>query len=136
MTSTIVRRPVVTEPALLPAGLPPVLQRVYAARHITAAGELEYTLDRLQTPDRLGGLEDAVALLADAVTSGQRLLIVGDFDADGATSCALCMRALRSLGVSDVHYLVPNRFEYGYGLTPEIVEVAAQQQPDLLIGNI
>jgi single-stranded-DNA-specific exonuclease len=133
MTSTIVRRPDVTEPALLPAGLPPVLQRVYAARHITAAGELEYTLDRLQTPDRLGGLGEAVALLADAVTSGQRLLIVGDYDADGATSCALCMRALHSLGASDVHYLVPNRFEYGYGLTPEIVEVAAQQQPDLII---
>jgi single-stranded-DNA-specific exonuclease len=133
MTSSIVRRPVVTEPALLPAGLPSVLQRVYAARHITAAGELEYSLDRLQTPDRLGGLDAAVALLADAVTGGQRLLIVGDFDADGATSCALCMRALHSLGVSDVHYLVPNRFEYGYGLTPEIVEVAAQQHPDLLI---
>jgi single-stranded-DNA-specific exonuclease len=113
--------------------LPPVLQRVYAARHITSAGELEYTLDRLQTPEQLGGLADAVALLAEAITTGQRLLIVGDFDADGATSCALCMRALRNLGASEVHYLVPNRFEYGYGLTPEIVEVAAQLQPDLII---
>jgi len=129
----IVRRPLVTDPGLLPGGLPPVLQRVYAARHITAAGELEYSLDRLQTPEQLGGLADAVALLAEATTTGQRLLIVGDFDADGATSCALCMRALRNLGASEVHYLVPNRFEYGYGLTPEIVEVAAQLQPDLII---
>ncbi len=133
MTSSIVRRPPVTEPAQLPAGLPPVLQRVYAARHIVSSDELEYSLDRLQPPAQLGGLEAAVALLADAVSAGQRLLIVGDFDADGATSCALCMRALRGLGASDVHYLVPNRFEYGYGLTPEIVEVAAQQQPDLII---
>ena len=133
MTSTIIRRPAITDPGLLPEGLPPVLQRVYAARHITAAAELEYSLERLQTPERLGGLEAAVALLAAVVTAGQRLLIVGDFDADGATSCALCMRALRSLGASDVHYLVPNRFEYGYGLTPEIVAVAAQQQPDLII---
>jgi single-stranded-DNA-specific exonuclease len=133
MTSTIVRRPLVTKPALLPAGLPPVLQRVYAARQLASSDELEYSLERLQPPAQLGGLEAAVALLADAVSAGQRLLIVGDFDADGATSCALCMRALRGLGAMDVHYLVPNRFEYGYGLTPEIVEVAAQQQPDLVI---
>jgi single-stranded-DNA-specific exonuclease len=118
---------------VLPPNLPPVLQRVYAARHISAAGELEYPLDRLQTPERLGGLADAVALLAEAITTGQRLLIVGDFDADGATSCALCMRALGSMGAGDVHYLVPNRFEYGYGLTPEIVSVAARRQPDLII---
>ena len=132
-TGTIVRRSVITAPELLPAGLPAVLQRVYAARHIESGNALEYSLERLHPPAQLGGLADAVTLLAMVITAGQRLLIVGDYDADGATSCALCLRALRSMGAGDVAYLVPNRFEYGYGLTPEIVEVAARQRPDLII---
>ena len=78
-------------------------------------------------------MDAAVALLEESVRAGQRILIVADFDADGATSCALAVRALRAMGAQDVRYVVPNRFEYGYGLTPEIVAVAAQQQPDLLI---
>jgi len=131
--ATIVRRPVITGLERLPAGLAPVLQRIYAARRIESGDDLEYSLERLHPPQQLGGLAQAISLLATAVTTGQRLLIVGDFDADGATSCALCMRALRSMGTQEVAYLVPNRFEYGYGLTPEIVEVAARQQPDLII---
>lgn len=130
---SITRRALITAPERLPPGLPAVLQRVYAARPIESPAALEYSLDRLLAPARLGGLDRAVALLAEALMSGQRILVVGDFDADGATSCALCLRALRSLGASAVDYLVPNRFEYGYGLTPELVAVAARQHPDLII---
>ena len=111
----------------------PVLQRVYAARAIETTAELDYTLDNLIPPVQLSGLAEAVSLLEQAIHSQQRIVVVGDFDADGATSCALSLRALRAMGATDVHYLVPNRFEYGYGLTPEIVAVAAELQPDLIM---
>jgi len=117
----------------LPGDLHPVLARIYAARSVTAPEQLEHALDRLLPYHGLMGISQAAALLADAVIAQQRILILGDFDADGATSCALAVRALRLLGVAHVDYLVPNRFEYGYGLTPEIVAVAAQREPDLLI---
>jgi single-stranded-DNA-specific exonuclease len=114
-------------------GLHPVLARVYAARHVTSSAELDHSLERLVPPGRLKGMEAAELLLAGAIRNGRRLLIVADFDADGATSCALAVRALRAMGARDVRYVVPNRFEYGYGLTPEIVTVAAQQAPEVLI---
>ena len=117
----------------LPADLHPVLRRIYLARHVTSAQELEQSLDRLIPPAQLKGIDQATALLADALRRQRRILIVADFDADGATSCALAQRALRSLGARDVRYLVPNRFEYGYGLTPEIVALASQQSPELII---
>jgi len=117
----------------LPADLHPVLQRIYLARHVTTAQELEQSLDQLIPPAQLKGIDQASALLADALRRQRRILIVADFDADGATSCALALRALRSLGARDVRYLVPNRFEYGYGLTPEIVALALQQSPELII---
>jgi single-stranded-DNA-specific exonuclease len=100
---------------------------------VVSSAELDYSLGRLLPPTQLGGLSGAAGLLQAAVTQGQRIVVVGDFDADGATSCALCLRALRVMGATDVHYLVPNRFEYGYGLTPEIVTVAARLQPDLVV---
>jgi len=130
-TRRIVRR----EPgaAELLADLHPVLARLYAARAVRSAEELDQSLERLLSPDGLKDMERAAALLAEAVRAGRRLLIVADFDADGATSCALAVRALRAMGAADVRYVVPNRFEYGYGLTPEIVAVAAAQQPDVLI---
>jgi single-stranded-DNA-specific exonuclease len=133
MSRRILSRPLVTDPERLPPDLPSVLKRVYAARAIESAGDLDYALDNLLPPDRLGGLEQAVDLLAEAVEASWRILVVGDFDADGATSCALCLRALRGMGAASVDYLVPNRFEYGYGLTPEIVAVAATRRPDLII---
>jgi len=111
----------------------PVLARLYAARTVQHPDELDLSLERLLPPGALKHMDAAVALLAESLRTGQRILIVADFDADGATSCALAVRALRSMGAHDVRYVVPNRFEYGYGLTPEIVAVAAQQQPDLLI---
>ena len=132
MTRKIIQRNTATS-GQLPDDIHPVLRRVYAARAIDSIDELDYSLDTLLPPSLLGGMDKAVALLQAAIIERQRILVVGDFDADGATSCALSLRALRALGAADVHYLVPNRFEYGYGLTPEIVDVATQYSPDLLI---
>jgi single-stranded-DNA-specific exonuclease len=119
--------------AVLPPDLHPVLTRLYAARHVRSAAELDQSLERLLPPDGLKGMDVATELLADALYRQRRILIVADFDADGATSCAVAVRALRALGAQSLHYVVPNRFEYGYGLTPEIVAVAAEWQPELLI---
>lgn len=129
----IVRRAAAPAVADFPADLHPVLARLYAARHLVSAAALQNTLDRLEPPARLKGMEAAIALLVTMLEQGKHILIVADFDADGATSCALAVRALRLLGAAKVSYVVPNRFEYGYGLTPEIVQVAAQQQPDLIV---
>ncbi len=112
--------------------MPDVLRRIYAARGVRSAAQLEYALKNL-LPPRLKGLDCAAELLSEAVHRSRRILIVGDFDADGATSTALAVRCLRAMGHSQVDYLVPNRFEFGYGLTPEIVEVAAQRRPDLIV---
>ncbi|MCL5669049.1 MAG: single-stranded-DNA-specific exonuclease RecJ [Gammaproteobacteria bacterium] len=128
----ITQRPVNSVHAL-PVELHPVLRHIYAARHVTQAHELDLKLEHLHPPAALKGMSQAVALLMQALRDQDRILIVADFDADGATSCALALRALRLLGARDVRYVVPNRFEYGYGLTPEIVAVAAQQQPQLII---
>src|SRR3569623_1372562 len=117
----------------LPAHLHPVLRRVYLARQLRAARELECSQDRLMPYTTLHGTDAAVELLVAARHVLKRLLIVADFDADGATSCAVAVRALRLLCARNVHYVVPNRFKYGYGLTPEIVAVAAEQRPVLLI---
>lgn len=132
MATVIVRRS--APPGLeLPAHLSPLLRRLYAARQLSTAEELEKGLPALLPPTLLKGLSEALDLLVEALRGGHRILIVADFDADGATSCALAVRALRALGAEDVCYVVPNRFEYGYGLTPEIVAVASRQQPWLLI---
>lgn len=128
----IVRRQAVAEPAL-PADLHPLLRRVYAHRNLAGPEELARGLEALARPADLAGIGGAVDLLAAAVQDRRSILIVGDFDADGATSCALAVCALRDMGATRVDYLVPNRFEFGYGLTPEIVEVAAGLRPDLLI---
>jgi single-stranded-DNA-specific exonuclease len=114
-------------------GLPPFLARIYAARGITSAAQLAPDLSRLIAPERLHNVQAMAALLADAIAERKKLLIVADYDADGATACAVGLRALRGFGAA-VDYLVPNRFEYGYGLTPEIVQLAAtQKKPDVLI---
>jgi single-stranded-DNA-specific exonuclease len=113
------------------AALDPVLARLYVARGITRADDLDYSLRRLAPVRSLNGVEQAVDLLL--AHRDKHIIIVGDFDADGATSTALVMRCLRKLGFASVDYLVPNRFDYGYGLTPEIVRVAAARSPDLLL---
>ncbi|HVC27948.1 MAG TPA: single-stranded-DNA-specific exonuclease RecJ [Gammaproteobacteria bacterium] len=113
--------------------LHPLLQRIYAARQIHDDADLDNTLSALHDYRAFSNMDKAVALLADCLEQQQRILIIGDFDADGATSSALGVRALRRLGATQVDYLVPNRFEYGYGLTPEIVALAAQREPHLII---
>ncbi|TMG77380.1 MAG: single-stranded-DNA-specific exonuclease RecJ [Betaproteobacteria bacterium] len=117
---------------LVREGLHPVLARVCASRGIRGRRELEDALSGLLPPSALLGAERAAALLADAIAAGKRMLIVADYDCDGATACALGVRALAAFGAS-VGYLVPNRFEFGYGLTPEVVALAAQSKPDLLV---
>lgn len=127
------RRVPEADAAGLPGDLHPVLRRVYANRGIEGAEALEKGLGALYPPSALGGLDAAADRLADAVTGGERILLVGDFDADGATSCAVAIRALRAMGAEAVDYLVPNRFDYGYGLSPEIVEVARERAPHVLV---
>lgn len=113
--------------------MPPLLTRIYAARGVQSAAELEKGLARLLPVHLLKGMDAAVELLAQALEQRQRILIIGDFDADGATASCVGVLGLTMLGAAHVDYLVPNRFDYGYGLTPEIVEVALQRQPDLLV---
>lgn len=133
MSVVIERRPLLTDPDVFGPELPPVLRRVYAARGVTAPADLDRSFRSLHEPGLLGGLREATGLLAEVMAADGRILIVGDFDADGATSCAVMVRGLRALGARDVDYLVPNRFEFGYGLTPEIVAVAARSGPQLIV---
>ena len=111
--------------------LHPVLERVYAARGVRSEAELDHSLVRLLPVGTLEGIPAAVELLLAHRTG--RVLVVGDFDADGATSCALVVRALRACGFACVDFLVPNRFEFGYGLTPEIVALALTRTPSLIV---
>ena len=117
---------------LASSGLPNILARVLAARGIRETAQLDVTLARLIPPERLTNANAMAVLLADAIAKQKTLLVVGDYDCDGATATAVAMRALKCMGAK-VDYLVPNRFEYGYGLTPEIVMLAAQQNPDIII---
>lgn len=136
MTASIVRvSPSAAEApdSLCPAAVHPLLWRVYQTRGIRNTDELERGLEALIPPERMGGLTQAVAVLRDALVMQRRILIVGDFDADGASSCALAVRCLRAFGHRAVDYLVPNRFAFGYGLTPEIVEHARSKAPDVIV---
>ncbi|HLD09909.1 MAG TPA: single-stranded-DNA-specific exonuclease RecJ, partial [Methylophilaceae bacterium] len=117
---------------LTASGVAPVLARVLAARGITHVSQLESSLSGLIPPEKLTNSGAMAKLLADAIAQGKKLLIIGDYDADGATATAVAVRGLRSMGAR-VDYLVPNRFEYGYGLTPEIVALAAKNKPDVII---
>jgi single-stranded-DNA-specific exonuclease len=128
----IVRRSVPAEHRL-PADLHPVLARIFAARGALDGEALDHSLQALLRTEQLGGVDRAVDLLCDALTQEARIVFVADFDADGATSCAVGVRALRACGARHVDYVVPNRFEYGYGLTPPIVDLAATRGADLLI---
>ena len=117
----------------LPESLHPVLRRVYSARNVRTEVELDNGLARLHSPADLKDISTAVDMLSGSLLRQERILVVGDFDADGATSSALMVSALRAMGAHSVDYLVPNRFDFGYGLTPEIVAVAADSSPDLII---
>ena len=117
----------------LPATLDPVLRRIYASRGARNAADLELTLDRLLPVGSLEGVEAAATLLAAHLALQNSILVIGDYDADGATATALVVRVLRRFGHAQVGYLVPDRFRFGYGLTPEIVAVAAGRDPKLII---
>jgi single-stranded-DNA-specific exonuclease len=117
---------------LLASGLPKTLARILAARGIQSPDQLEVSLAGLIPPERLTHNQRMAQLLADAIAEKKRLLVVGDYDADGATATAVAVRGLRSMG-GQADFLVPNRFEYGYGLTPEIVALAATRKPDVII---
>lgn len=110
-----------------------LLDRVFSARGINDPSQLERGLVNLLSPADLPEIDIAAARLADAVEQNQKILIVGDFDADGATSVALCLLALRAMGATNVDFLVPNRFDYGYGLSPEIVQLAATLAPNVIV---
>ena len=119
--------------ALARTNLPKLLQRVYANRGVTDPADLEMSIHNIHTPESLTGIDKAVQLLSKAIAAKKNVIIVGDYDADGATSTALAMRGLSSMGAHNLSYLVPNRFEYGYGLTPEIVEICSNRDSEIII---
>lgn len=139
MTQIVTRRtPLAAQQRLEYEGVHPLLARLYAARGIARAAELDTALSALLDPSLLKGAAEAATLLADAIAAGRHLLIVADYDCDGATACAVGLRALRAFIATcgfgaNVSYLVPNRFDYGYGLTPEVVRLAAARKPDVII---
>ena len=114
-------------------GVPTLLRRVYGNRGIASAEELQRSLASLARPTDMQGIRQAAQRIAQAVREGQRILLIGDFDADGATSVALGVSLLQAFGASEVDYLVPNRFEFGYGLSSEIAQAALNLKPDLMI---
>ena len=118
--------------ALIAGGMSSLLARIYAARGVAVAADVQGTAAALPSPALLLNADRAAVRLADAIAAGERMLIVADYDADGATACAVGVRGLRAMG-GQVDFIVPNRFEYGYGLTPEIVAQAAERAPHILI---
>ena len=131
--SKIKRRPINPDALLALSDIEPLLARIYAARDITSSSDLETSLKSLLPFNSLKDIHKATQRLHQALKEQQRILIVGDFDADGATSTALAVSALRLFGAKHVEFLVPNRFEFGYGLTPAIIDVAMRWKPDLII---
>ena len=129
--TTLIRRQAADLP--WPGEMHPLLRRVYSQRGVTGPEEVELGLVKLAPPESLKGIDEAVELLLAALRGQWKILLVGDFDADGATSCVLALDALHGFGFDHLDYIVPNRFEYGYGLTPAIVELARARNPDLLI---
>ncbi len=118
--------------SLIAEQVDPRMARLFASRGVKTAHELDYGMAALLGPTQLAYIDAAALLLADAIAARKKLLIVADYDADGATACAVGMRALSAMGAA-VDFVVPDRFKYGYGLTPEIVALAAEKNPDIII---
>ena len=133
MSHAVTHRSGVISSELSAAALPQALKQIYANRGVDRLDDITLPLSQLAPPSALKGAQAAAEMLADAIEFHASVVIVGDFDADGATSCALAVSLLKQMGLEEVTYLVPNRFEFGYGLTPEIVGIAAQYQPDVLV---
>ena len=121
------------QPSELGAELPAFLRAALASRGATHGADLDLSIGGLLGPESLPGIAAATRRLAAAVAEDERILICGDFDADGATASALCVSALRAFGAGSVDFLVPNRFDFGYGLTPELVDVALKREPDVIV---
>jgi single-stranded-DNA-specific exonuclease len=132
-SQAIRQRIVLTAPDTLPGDLHPVIRRILLARGVTAAGQMELGLGGLQSPQSLSGVSVAASLLADAVMGGKRIMITGDFDADGATGTAVAVRSLTAMGANQVEFRVPNRFEFGYGLSVPLVDTFSADPPDVLV---
>ncbi|MBA2239351.1 MAG: single-stranded-DNA-specific exonuclease RecJ [Lysobacter sp.] len=135
-SATILRRPQPPEaaaPTAWPDSIPPLLRRLYTARGAALIEQAQPKLAHLLLPDGLQGIDEATQMLADAIATDRHIVVVGDFDCDGATACAVGVRGLRMLGVRRVSHAVPNRMVHGYGLSPALVEEIALLQPDLLV---
>jgi len=117
---------------LLESGYSPTLARIFAARGISDSKELGVSLQELLSFESLKNAGKMALLLAEAIKTGRKLLVIADYDADGATACSVAVRGLRNFG-ANIDFIVPNRFEYGYGLTPEIVQLASHCKPDILL---
>ena len=132
MQKEIIRREHISDEHL-PSSLHPIVRQIYARRGVTCKEQLELTASHLCPVETLKGIPEACELLYQALKGQKNITVIGDFDADGATSTALMMEALQMLGSSNHHFLVPNRFKYGYGLTPEIVDIAVSQGAEVLV---
>jgi len=130
---TQIQRRLLPDNQRLVKGVPDFLARIYAARGVVEESDLSLGLQDLLDARQLKGVDRAVQLLVWAIYNRKKIIIVGDFDCDGATSTALAILALSAMGAQDCQYIVPNRFEFGYGLTPEIVDLAATKFPDLIV---
>ena len=129
---TIVPRPVLEQSEDF-GELPPILKRIFLARGLTSNEQLDRRLSTLPSPWLFSNMETMVAHLITALEQQQMICIVADIDADGATSCAVAMKGFRLLGAKNIDFIVPNRFEHAYGLTPEIIEIAAQKNAQVII---
>lgn len=132
-SSSIARRDEVVSDEIKNSDLHPLLKKVYANRGVTKLKQVSHKLQDLIDFSLLKDIEIAADIVSQAVINSKRIVIIGDFDADGATACAVMMRSLKAFGLDNVDYLVPNRFDFGYGLSPQIVDVAAQSEPDLIV---
>ena len=128
-----IRRRETVEAGEWPSHVSPLLRRIYAARSATSLEQAQPKLAGLHAPESLGGIDAATVLLADAIAAERHIVVVGDFDCDGATACALAVRGLRMLGATQVTPAVPNRMVHGYGLSPGLVEELVGLKPDLLV---
>lgn len=130
MPKFVQRTPVETS---TPVHADPLLDRLYRARGVLTPEDIQYSLGALEPPSKMKGAQEAGKLLGEAIRNQERVLIISDYDCDGATGCAIAVEGLQRLGATDVCYVIPDRFEYGYGLSPGIVHLAAEQSPDIIV---
>ncbi|HFC30319.1 MAG TPA: single-stranded-DNA-specific exonuclease RecJ, partial [Oceanospirillales bacterium] len=129
----IKRRKIPQSDSLANCGLSPLIQRLYLARGITSPTQINYSLQNLANPEKLSNINTAAEIVVNAIKHNKKIVIVGDFDADGATATALCLRAFKAFGHHNIDFLVPNRFDFGYGLSTQLIPILQEMQTDLII---